>query len=341
MFFLFRSLLVITISVDLATSGLKITIDDNSESAAIPGTLLPVSIDGLKPAPSCSFVAEDGDFTIRLNNQNIQYDLTEAEPNSWYGQEQFDKVDGVGEYAFLRIASDSVVTDTCYLAGTITSRTAGVRIVFKTHADGSTWASVLTADDFDNIVYGEPTSTDMALPIDDLVTQGRQDNAEDVVDMLVLATNTAVCEQAGLEPGCTLNDQTLAPITNLITFLMFQTNQVLRNSDIDLLVRRVGPVTFEQGDFTEEGVDFFVLLEDMIDCNVGNICELREENCADIVHLLSFNQDDRGNLGVASDIGPNPNRWSVITTINNVPLSLLVFTHETGHMLVSDDSIFG
>ena len=319
-----------------AANGLKITIDNGGgdSSASTPGAPLPVTIEGMTPAPQCSFGNTGGGvgFVVELNGRDIAYDLAETKPNSWYGKEQTDS--NFGEYAFLYVSSDPAAPGKCFMSGTVASRTAGVRIVFKTHADGSMWASVLTADDFKDVLLADPPGAATPLPLDQLLVQGRQQES-DVIDMMVVATREAVCGQAGEEPDCTINPGTLAPIRSQISFLMFQLNQILEFSQIDLFVRRVGPITFDQGDFTEQGYDSFQVLDDMIDCNLGNICELREENCADIVHLLPFERDSNGILGVASDIGPNPNAWSVITTLDDVPVALLVFTHEVGHMIVS------
>ncbi|KAL3907901.1 MAG: hypothetical protein SGARI_003316, partial [Bacillariaceae sp.] len=313
---------------------MKITIESGDDNAASePGGLLPVVIEGLSSAPGCSV---DDDFVIKLNDLDIAYNLAETEPNSWYGKEQTDG--NSGEYAFLYFASDPAVPGKCLMFGTVASRTAGVRMVFKTHADGGMWAAVLTADELEDAVWAEPVGAATPLSLDTLQIEGRQQES-DVIDMMVVATREAVCGQSGQALDCTPTAANLAVMTNQIGLLMFQVNQVLRNSQIDLTIRRVGPITFDQGDFTEEGYDVIETLVDMLDCDLGNICELRAENCADLVHLLPFTRDG-GIVGVASDIGPNPNAWSVITTLEDNANSLLVFSHEVGHMIVSAHPVY-
>ena len=332
MFFWRPFLLVAALSQ--AAAALKLTIDDDDEnSAATPGGLLHVTMEGLTQAPECTFETADGEFLIQLGGKDILYEVTETQPHSWYGKEKTE----FGEYVFLYIDSDPAVPGTCFITGTVGSTEVGVRIVLKTTQDGSMWASVLTADDLKDVVYGEPEEVAASLPLDQLLPQGRQQE-NDVVDMLVVATREAVCGVAEQEPDCSINDATLVPIRMRIDFLMFQLNQFLANSEIDLVVRRVGPYTFDQGDFQE--IDNGRLyrsvepLRDMLSCSLGNICELRNEFCADIVHLVTFNRAFFGVVGQASAIGPNPQFWSVFTSLAGTAASRAVFTHETGHMLV-------
>ena len=313
--------------------GLRISISDDSNPSTT-GSPRPVSMEGLSSAPECSFDENNEEFLIRLNDIDIAYDVAETEPHSWYGKERIDGSDA-GEYAFLYIASDPAAPSTCFIAGTVASRTAGVRIVFKTLSNGSMWASVLTVNDFQDIILGEPLGETAPLPLDQLIPEGRQQES-DVIDMLVVGTREAVCGQNNQDPDCTITEETLIPLRNQITFLMFQLNQILRNSQIDLVVRRVGPITFDQGDFSENGGSYLGdrVLNDINRCDFGNICELRQQNCADLVHLLPFNDDFDGNIGLASDIGPNPDAFSCLTALDDVPTSFAVFTHEVGHMTV-------
>ena len=68
-------------------------------------------------------------------------------------------------------------------------------------------------------------------------------------------------------------------------------------------------------------------------CTLGNVCELRDESCADIVHFLTWENDASGNAG-AAPFFVSADGWGYVTAIGEEPLALRVFSHETGHMLV-------
>ncbi|KAL3913669.1 MAG: hypothetical protein SGARI_000540, partial [Bacillariaceae sp.] len=317
----FRSVFLVVLLTNAAfVSSLKVNIDSGSTDIEANGPF-PVTFDGL----ACSF--SNGELVIEMNNQEIIYTIQETQPSFWYGQEVANE--GFGGHAFIHVASDPVVSSICYLTGTIASSKADSKISFKTRANGSTWATIVTAEDLSKIVFGNPLESLGLMSTPSLLvgipsiegdggfSVGTETDDGSVVDIMVVATAKALCQEAIGEDICDTSDSmNIAPILSYIEGQVDELNQILLNSQIDLTVNRVGPITVEG--FTENlgsgngQQSFFDLNAAMIQCEVGDLCDQRLKNCADIVMLIVSDNDtsEGGALGEVAAIGPDKTRWS-------------------------------
>jgi hypothetical protein len=317
----------------------------DDEIASIEGNL-PVTVDGLSPAPDCSF--PDGDFTIEWGGQQVTYRVEETQPRFWYGEEQ-GVVDGVSSFGFVRVASNRAVFNICYLTGFFRSSSAGLTIAFNTHADGSIWASFVTPEN-SQIEDDEIFPSIPSLPSEPSI----ESDDGSIIDILVVTSSEFECLLSDADipgnPSCTRTPATLAAVENFIDTQVAYLNQILINSQISLVINRVGPTRFNQGTFTEAaGFSISNILSQVEACTpnsetgffgssgASSICALRTTHCADLVHLVLSGPTRMSNSfsgsGFAS-IGPDAGGFGGVTNSNTQVLPG-IFAHEIGHNLVS------
>ena len=144
-----------------------------------------------------------------------------------------------------------------------------------------------------------------------------------MIDVLVLVTNRAMCEFAGLSYGCELNDSNAAPINQRIPVLQAETNNAMQGVGVAVEVRIVQVVHLAPDfDGRPTGDTLNVLRDD------ANVQQWRNDVGADLVAILTGSNDPNPDgseiLGIGSINGPE-------SATSALRLSSYSFTHELGH----------
>ena len=137
------------------------------------------------------------------------------------------------------------------------------------------------------------------------------------VDVLVIVTNRAMCEYAGLKVGCPVTDANRAPMESALAIAQEQTNEAMSTVGIPVETRTVN-IAFLEGTFdgrpTKKTLN--VMLSD------ANIAKLRTDAGADLVVMIT--DFDRKNCGLAY-------LNMHVSAISYTCLGSYTYTHELGH----------
>ena len=137
------------------------------------------------------------------------------------------------------------------------------------------------------------------------------------VDILVVVTNRAMCEYAGLDAGCPLTDENRAPMESALAIAQEQTNDAMSSVGIPVETRIVG-FSFLEGTFDgKPNTDTLnVLLTD------SNVAQWRKDAGADLVAMIT---------------GFDPNTCGIaylnmhVSATSYACFGSYTFTHELGH----------
>jgi len=142
------------------------------------------------------------------------------------------------------------------------------------------------------------------------------------VDVLVVVTNRAMCEFAGLEVGCPVTEANRAPMESAMSIAQVQTNEAMQGVGIPVETRIVQVIFLEDASFDAEPDTntLDVLLYDQ------NVAQWRQDIGADLVAMIT---------------GPGTGQYQYVCGIAylNTPVSATssaclqgyTFTHELGH----------
>jgi hypothetical protein len=141
-----------------------------------------------------------------------------------------------------------------------------------------------------------------------------------VVDVLVVVTNQAMCEYAGLSAGCPDIPANRRPIEQQMPVLESQTNEAMRDTSACCQVRIARMIVMNSsgnGLFPSSAALNWIQ-------NTGQVQTWRDDAGADLVALLTGSDPNNRACGIARMNAP-PSTTSVFC------LAALTFTHELGH----------
>lgn len=141
------------------------------------------------------------------------------------------------------------------------------------------------------------------------------------IDVLVIVTNRAMCEYAGLPYGCALTASNTAPIEQRLRVVQSETNQAMQGVGVNAEIRIIGLVHLT-ADF-DGGADGYSL--DVIDKS-SNVRDWRNAAGADLVHMITG-----GSGGIAT-----VNSYRAVTGYQS--LNSYVFIHEVSCLKTHTDS---
>jgi len=275
-----------------------------------------------------------------LSDEDLAYKVRYIEPNFWYGMEASLPVGGTASFY---VSTYEDAPGICFIAGRLSSVVAGINIVFRTHPDGTVWAEIVTNEELAESKEYYPDYQGQEIAATDEVTLGAAGpDSGQVIDVLVPYTQEAMCIEAIQAPICDITlKENHVPILNRINLLLMQSKMIFMNTGLVMSLQLVH--SYLVTDYIETGIgNFDAEFEAMFTPGDGmfeGLQDLRDEYCADIVHLLVSQPWDLQNgrilRGRVSGIGPDMNNYALFSAIDADSVSVDVWTHETGHMLVS------
>jgi hypothetical protein len=199
-----------------------------------------------------------------------------------------------------------------------------VSLVVGTFADGTVWGAIVddgTTSPVAEQEYKGPGESPVFVAADD----GSN------FDILIPYTQEAMCAEAGeASSTCPNTDINRAPIETRINMLVSEANAVLSNSGFPASAPTSFNLvhTYMVEDYSEGG-SFSDTLDQMKTPNDGvfetpSLLGVRDQFCADLIGLIVLNSDPNGILGQAAEIGPNPDGFSMVSSLEVTSLASLV-----------------
>lgn len=346
---LWRFLLLLAIpNLASAQSDLQIIVGPPLGAGAIPDApplpdvaAQPVTFGGIN-STACDMLNVDT-IMVRspdLTEKELVYKVQYVDSNFWFGMEAGLAIGGSASFY---VSTYDDAPGICFIAGRLSSVKAGINIVFRTRPDGSIWAQLLTNEELAEIKVGDVEYHGQAsAETDEIALDVLGPDSGQVIDIMIPYTQEAMCSEAFLFFPCDFTQkENYVPIQNRINFLLMESKMTFLNTGLQMSLQLVH--SYMVTDFVESGMGNFDTEFTQIFTEGDGIFEglqdLRDEYCADIVHLLVSQAWDLGGgfglFGRVSEIGPDANNYALFTSLEQNSFHDFVFTHETGHMLVS------
>jgi Metallo-peptidase family M12B Reprolysin-like len=153
-----------------------------------------------------------------------------------------------------------------------------------------------------------------------------------VIDVLVIITNRAMCEFAGLSYGCESTDDNKGPINEKIPVLEAQTNSAMQvvGDAVEVRIVEVIHLAADGFDGRPTGSTLDVISNDLY------IQQWRNDSGADLVAMLTGSNDP--NIFGSETFGISALN-SFESAVSALRLSAYTFTHELGHNLGKSSSV--
>lgn len=299
-----------------------------------------VTVEGLEEECNNNFDT----LEVKLSENNtvsILYEQTNMSSDScWFGSEVIGN--GPGGTATFSASTSPHSPGICFITARISSVLAEVSVVFGTFADGTVWAEV--DDGTGPLPYEPEYSSDKV--VENIEYTG--DDSGNEIDLMLPYTLEALCSEAGLGFPCMPNAANTVPILNRINLLIAEADLTFMNSNMALRARLVH--TYLATDYVEAANQRYdVTLNQMQTANDGffdtpDLLMLRDQFCADLVALIVRDTDTTQFpgfivFGQVIGIGPDPNDFSMVSSLVMASITGFTFTHELGHLFVRQSAI--
>lgn len=258
-----------------------------------------------------------------MGKTSLKYNSRSVTDSLWNGSE----IDNVGSASFrLSHKHDKNAMYGWFTVGGLNGQVGTV----GQSPDGETWVRMESIADL------PPTTTIEYPESDDRGRSARGGDKGIQIDIMVPYTSDALCSAAGLESGCETSGNE-APIKELVEFFVEENNAIFYATGLKTEFRLVHSYMISG---YEEGKSFTVTLDEMLEKDDGvfeSMHDLRNEYCADIVHLIVADGDtsipDGIVYGQASALGAKRKRWAAVSALEVGAIASATFSHENGHLL--------